>query len=79
MSEKKIPVSLYLDRATHDALSALAKEQDRSVSNFVVQFLNVYLLNGEIDRKGLFEKMNPSLAMIRSAMANERARLSQDN
>lgn len=74
MADKKIPVSVYLEQSLYDLVAGLAREQHRAPGNFIAQFLSVSL-EGDVDRAALIDKMNPSMAMVHSAMRRERERL----
>lgn len=67
-------VSVYLDESLCDLIAVLAKEQRRSRSNFIEQFLSVSL-TADMDRDALFKVMNPALTSMLPAIRKERDRL----
>lgn len=67
MSESKQTVAVRLEKSLHDLVCDLAREQKRTPSNFIAQFLSVSL-HKNMDRAELDDRMNPSMAMVRAAL-----------
>lgn len=69
----KKSIWIRLDEPLYDLVQELAREQLRTIPNFIDQFLNVSL-SENMDRSSLAEKMNPAMT---SMLRKERERLAE--
>lgn len=70
----KKSVTVPFDSSLYELIEEMAREERRSVPNFIVQFLSVSL-DKNMDRKALAEKMNPAFNF--QAAQQERTRLTK--